>query len=111
LTGTFTVVPENHLDSWTLGVIPSGSNPVNPIDPSGGTSPVPGPPNEWFLQTNGMVACGYTVQLQAWELSIINSGDSAQGYGSSATQGFCLRAPKGSSEWDQCEVLDACDAE
>jgi hypothetical protein len=111
LTGTFTVVPENHLDSWILGVIPSGSNPVNPIDPSGGTSPVSGPPNEWSLQTNGMVPCGYTVQLQAWELSIINSGDSAQGYGSSATQGFCLRAPKGSSEWDQCEVLDACDAE
>jgi hypothetical protein len=64
---------------------------------------VKGDPNAPY----NMVPCGYTVELYAWDLAIINSQDSPRGNQNAARQGFCLRAAKGTSEWDVCEVLDA----
>jgi hypothetical protein len=120
LTGKFSVSDdEGHLNFWTLNVIGSGSNPINPIDPSTGTNAATD--QKWTLETvmkdpknpnsppTAMVPCGYTVLLQAWDLTIVDSQAETRGNYNRATQGFCLRAPpkKNISEWDKCEEVDA----
>jgi len=84
-SGTGTLGQIGHYD---LGTLPGGNAP----SPSGGisdTGPAPGHP--WSLSLAGMQPCGYVVDLDVWDNTIVNSAP-GNWNGSSASVGFCLIA-------------------
>jgi hypothetical protein len=72
------------------GVNPPG---VGVPTPDGGlVSTLTAPGEDWKLDTTAMTPCGYTINVQAVDRTIINS--QWVGHWNSASAGFCLEQPK-----------------
>lgn len=88
--GTYaTTDAEGHFNGFSLGVLPSG----NAINPASGFYPLPpvttnGAAGTWTLDTAGMEPCGYAVELNVSDRTIVNSAPS--GWPNSDSTGFCL---------------------
>ena len=93
--GVFTARDE-HLMGYSIGVKPPGLNdPGEAITtPSAGSvnTALPGG-DTWQLDTSGMVACGYVVEVVVRDRTIVHSA--SQGWFNSASVGLCLEAPAG----------------
>jgi hypothetical protein len=89
---------QGHFVAWDLnfGSFSMGSEPfAGPVSPSSGTAPtaaLPSSGTSWSLNTTGMTPCGYVVQLDVWDRSIVNSSPGNHNPASSSV-GFCLLAP------------------
>jgi hypothetical protein len=84
-SGTGTVGQIGHYD---LGTLPGGNAP-SPSSGISDTGPAPGQP--WSLSLAGMQPCGYVVELDVWDNTIVNSAP-GNWNGNSASVGFCLIA-------------------
>jgi hypothetical protein len=94
LAGTF-VATDLYLGSYSVSVAP-GVNPPGvgvPVPSSGiiNTAPAPGG-DPWTLDTTGMQACGYIIQVVAVDRAILNS--QSVGHHSPDSAGFCLEEPE-----------------
>lgn len=96
ISGTFSATDVD-IASWSITVKPPGINvpgealisldpPPLPLNPAVGSS------NEsaraWYLDTAGMVACGYIAEIVVSDRTIVNS--QSQGWSNSASVGFCI---------------------
>jgi len=82
-SGTGTTGQIGHYD---LGTLPGGNAP----SPSSGISDTgPAPGATWSLSLAGMKPCGYVVDLDVWDNTIVNSAP-GNWNGKSASVGFCL---------------------
>lgn len=96
LTGHF-VARDTYFGGFSLATLPNTaafpSNAPTTAQPS--TSPTPvSPGSAWSLNTAApkkMKPCGYVVQLQAWDRSIVGSKSGSHNYNHTEV-GFCLRA-------------------
>jgi hypothetical protein len=92
LNGTF-VATDANFGSFSLYTLPYPSA----ITPSGGYSPTPASGSAWSLNTAGLVPCGYVIQLEVADLSIVNSAWGSHNWAVSPpsvlSQGFCLLEP------------------
>lgn len=89
--GTYKV-SDDHFNSLSLNVEPSGSAHGATVDPSERSylpASYAGATGEWRLNTSGMDPCGYIVALNASDRTIVSGGG---GWSAHATVGFCLRA-------------------
>lgn len=85
LDGNF-VATDANFGAYSLFTLPFASL----IAPSGSTVPTAPPPGDtWKLDTTGMKSCGYVIDLDVWDRSIVNSVWGSHN-GSSASAGFCL---------------------
>ena len=90
-------VLNGHFVAWDLnfGSYSLGSEPfAGPVIPSSGftpTAPLPSAGNAWSLDTSGMIPCGYVVQLNVYDRSIVDSSPGLHNY-TPASVGFCLLA-------------------
>ena len=88
---------QGHFVAWDLnfGSYSMGSGPYSgPVTPSGGNSPTAALPSigsAWSLDTTNMTPCGYVVQLDVADRSIVNSSPGNHNHGSNSV-GFCLLA-------------------
>jgi hypothetical protein len=87
LAGTF-IATDANFGSFSLYTLPYASA----ITPASGTLPTPATGSTWNLDTKGMQPCGYVVELEVADLSIVNSAWGVHNW-SSASQGFCLLQP------------------
>ena len=89
---------QGHYVAWDLnfGSFSLGSEPFpGPVSPSGGstpTAPLPSSGSAWGLDTTNMTPCGYVVELDVWDRSIVNSSPGSHNPASNSV-GFCLLAP------------------
>lgn len=92
ISGKF-VVRDDYLSSFSLGVEPAVNPPwVGVPNPSSGlvnTAVAPG--DDWDLDTNNMISCGYIIRVAAVDRAICNS--QAGGHWASDSAGFCLTEP------------------
>ena len=95
ITGTFTATASD-FGTFSFTILPPGpANGVLPV-PASGTSIMlggaisdPGVVNESFsLNTTGMSPCGYSLTLNVWDRTNVNSGETSN-Y-NPASIGFCL---------------------
>ena len=85
LAGHF-VATDANFGSYGLGTEPF----AGPITPSGAYTPTAAAPGDaWSLDTSTMQPCGYVVQLNVYDRSIVNSAWGAHNYAPSSV-GFCL---------------------
>ncbi|HEY6292047.1 MAG TPA: hypothetical protein VI455_10890 [Terriglobia bacterium] len=96
IDGHFVAV-DTYFGVWTLQTLPSTISPppnepasFNPVISSTTETEVY-PGHQWKLDTTGMTPCGYVVQLQVWDRSIVGSYPGSHNY-NHAEVGFCLRA-------------------
>jgi hypothetical protein len=89
ITGHF-VAQDIHFGAFSLGTLPSSLSPNEPTTATPATSPTAPPPGDaWQLDTTGMSTCGYVIDLEVWDNSIVGSGPG--GHNVNAKQvGFCL---------------------
>lgn len=93
VSGTLEVA-DPHLHRWSLNVpnpdpndeVP-GSKPNDP-NPRSGSHPV-SPGSHWQLDTTGMKACGYNIELHARDDAILNSSPGSGNHAGTRV-GFCL---------------------
>jgi len=71
---------------YALGTLPNGNAPT-PASGIADTGPAPGQP--WTLSLAGMTPCGYVVQFDVWDNTILDSEPNAWN-GNSAAVGFCI---------------------
>jgi hypothetical protein len=71
---------------YALGTLPSGNLP-SPASGTSDTGPAPG--QAWALSLAGMAPCGYVVQLDVWDNTIVDSEPNVWN-GNSAAVGFCI---------------------
>jgi hypothetical protein len=86
-------VSDEHFSNLTLTVEPAGAAhgaTVNPSSRSYPTVSTNGETGEWSLNTKGMDACGYVVQLIASDRTIVSCSG---GHSDSLSVGFCLVKP------------------
>mgnify|MGYP001499278135 CR=1 FL=1 len=105
-TGTYTASSE-YFGSFSFVILPSGpANGVLPTPPSGssvwlgGAITDPGVSNQTYTLNTGanpgppptgpMAACGYSLTVQVWDRTNLDSG--ATNYYNQASAGFCLKA-------------------
>lgn len=90
-TGSYKVV-DSHFGSFSFVIRPVGpAHGVLPVPPSGAYPSIadPGVPfGTYTLNTTGMAPCGYSLTLQAWDRTNVNSG-SGNNY-NEVSVGFCL---------------------
>ena len=92
ISGTYSVTDE-HFGSLALVVEPSGHThgaAVNPSSRSYPTVPTTGESGNWTLDTAGMDPCGYTIQLQSNDRTIVSCDGPWRNDGNFV--GFCLVA-------------------
>ncbi len=88
LSGTFTA-RDIHFREFSLVVKPPiNTSPVGVPSPSSGMSQTSFVGDPWTLNTTGMTACGYIVEVDARDRSILNSA--TVGHYREASVGFCL---------------------
>jgi hypothetical protein len=86
-----------HFVAWDLnfGSYSLGTEPfTGPVSPSGGNTPtaaLPSTGSAWSLDTTGMTPCGYVVQLEVADRSILDSSPGLHNT-APASVGFCLLA-------------------
>ncbi len=91
------VATDLHFGAFSLQTLPSTMVPPpnEPATATPFTSPTAPPPGDtWKLKTttpNSMAPCGYVVQLQVWDNSIVGSGPGGHNW-NHAEVGFCLTA-------------------
>lgn len=85
IAGIFTAT-DDRFGSWSLSVAGHASANTPSALPLLATDQALNAP--WSLSTTGMVPCGYTVQVQAWDRTIMNSV--TRGRSNQANIGFCL---------------------
>jgi hypothetical protein len=88
------VAQDLNFGHFSLGTSPNNppTMPSNDPTPTTGTSETASPPGDgWNLSLKGMVPCGYVVNLNAWDLSIVGSSPYSHNY-NYASVGFCLVA-------------------
>jgi|KBSSwiStaDraftv2_1062776.scaffolds.fasta_scaffold00578_21 hypothetical protein len=91
--GTYSVFDE-HFGALALVVEPAGhagGATVNPASRSYPTVPNTGESGTWTLDTHGMDPCGYTIQLQTNDRTIVSCGGPWRN--DTSFVGFCLVAP------------------
>lgn len=99
ISGSFSAT-DLRIASWSIGVKPPGIN--DPGEALVSLTPPPlfttasGSSNEagtaWFLDTTGMMACGYIVEINAVDHTIVHS--QSQGWWAQpASAGFCIEEP------------------
>ena len=71
ISGTFKA-RDTYFRSYSLGVLPSDVGANNPT-PSSGTIQTAVSGNSWSLNTAGMQACGYVIQIISRDRAIVNS--------------------------------------
>jgi hypothetical protein len=93
-----------YFSRWSLSLSPSGSTPL-PVPFLATTSEAFS--NGWCLDTTHLTACGYTVYLDVFDLSIIDSDPAIPHY-SQATTVFCLKPSTNQqgAVWDTCEDMN-----
>jgi len=65
-------------------------SPNEPTTATPATSPTAPPPGDvWQLDTTGMSTCGYVVDLEVWDNSIVGSGPGGHNFNTKQV-GFCL---------------------
>ncbi len=84
MQGVF-VATDAHFGSFSLGTEPFSG----PITPGSGVVQTAASGNVWTLNTSSMQPCGYTIDLNVADLSIVNSSWGAHNWAHAAT-GFCL---------------------
>ncbi len=101
ITGTYTVRDE-FFNSLVVRMVPvsiGGATYQNPVVISNPGTVVPHPgvnptvqtvSGTWSLDTAGLPACGYTVELAAWDRALVSNG--CTGHYHRLAVGFCLRA-------------------
>jgi hypothetical protein len=85
IKGEYTAA-DDHFKNFTLTIQPAKYNP-NPVNPGSGTTG--GTDQPWELSTGGMTPCGYTINLNVYDRTIVNSG--YIGWHSYASDGFCIQ--------------------
>ena len=85
LLGGIFVARDVNFGFFTLGTLPFSG----PISPSSGSVQTPVAGSSWTLNTTGMKSCGYVVEVDVADRSIVNSAWGAHNR-SSASTGFCL---------------------
>jgi hypothetical protein len=92
ISGKF-IARDDYLSSFSLGVEPAVNPPwVGVPNPNSGlvnTAVAPG--DDWDLDTNNMVSCGYIIRVTAVDRAICNS--QSGGHWVSDSAGFCLTEP------------------
>jgi hypothetical protein len=89
IQGHFTAQDE-HFGYFTLATLPDSLSGVQNPTPSSGmlqTTAYPGDP--WLLDTTGMTPCGYVIQLDAWDNSIVGSEPGSHNW-NTVSVGFSL---------------------
>lgn len=94
ITGMF-VARDTNFGSFLLSTLPNtATTPSNsPIPTTSATQTAVSPGDSWSLNTKApilMKPCGYVVQVEAWDRSILNSA--SQGNYNRTSVGLCLRA-------------------
>jgi len=89
ITGHF-VAQDLHFGAFSLGTLPSSLSPNEPTTATPATSPTAPPPGDaWQLDTTGMQTCGYVIDLEVWDNSIVGSGPGGHNFNAKQV-GFCL---------------------
>jgi hypothetical protein len=86
------VAQDLHFGAFSLSTLPTSMSPNEPTTATPATSQTAAYPGDpWQLDTTGMAACGYVVDLQVSDNSILDSSPGNHNY-NSAQVGFCLVA-------------------
>ncbi len=95
LSGHF-VARDDYFRSYSLNIKPNVNPPgfgiLNPTSGNMQTAAAPG--NGWTLDTNGMVECGYIIEVVARDRAIVNSVGPGHNHYRVASVGFCLEEPE-----------------
>jgi len=84
------VAQDLHFGAFSLSTLPTSLSPNQPTTATSYTSQTAAAPGDaWQLDTTGMSACGYVVDLQAWDNTIVGSGPGGHNYNTKQL-GFCL---------------------
>ena len=97
INGNFTATASD-FGSFSFTILPPGpAMGVVPVPPSGtsielgGAIPDPGVSEAFTIDTTGMQVCGYSLTLNVWDRTNVNSGETSN-Y-NNASIGFCLQLP------------------
>lgn len=88
INGHFTA-QDLHFGYYSLTTLPALSGAKNPTPLSGTVQTAGYPGDSWTLDTTGMPACGYVIQLDAWDNSIVGSEPGSHNW-NTASVGFSL---------------------
>jgi len=84
------VAQDLHFGVFGLATLPTSLSPNEPTTATPSTSQTAPPPGDiWQLDTTGMSTCGYVVEVDVWDNSIVGSGPGGHNF-NSAQVGFCL---------------------
>jgi hypothetical protein len=89
ITGHF-VAQDAHFGVFGLSTLPTSLSPNEPTTTTPSTSETAASPGDvWQLNTSNMTTCGYVVDLEVWDNSIVGSGPGGHN-GNTMQVGFCL---------------------
>jgi hypothetical protein len=89
LNGTLWATSE-YFYQYDIGIVGPFPHSISVSAGNPGPSEVPATsPIEWSLDTSGATPCGYTIELNVWDLTIYGSQPAGR-YFRSFFQGFCL---------------------
>lgn len=88
INGHFTA-QDLHFGYYSLTTLPALPGVQNPSPPSGTMQTAAYPGDPWKLDTTGMQACGYVIQLDAWDNSIVGSEPGSHNW-NTVSVGFSL---------------------
>ena len=89
ITGHF-FAQDLHFGVFGLSTLPTSLSPNEPTTTTPSTSQTgPWPGDVWQLNTTGMTTCGYVVELDVWDNSIVGSGPGGHNFNTKQV-GFCL---------------------
>lgn len=84
------VAQDLHFGVFGLSTLPSSLSPNEPTTATPSTSQTAPPPGDtWQLDTTGMGTCGYVIDLEVWDNSIVGSGPGGHNFNTKQV-GFCL---------------------
>ncbi len=80
-----------HFGRYRLRTLPTSASPNAPVPSSGIVQTSPSPGDVWTLNTLGMKPCGYVIELDVWDRTIVGSlpGSGHHNY-DRRDLGFCL---------------------
>ena len=84
------VAQDLHFGIFGMATLPASMSPNEPTTATPSTSQTAPPPGDiWQLDTTGMSTCGYVVEVDVWDNTIVGSGPGGHNF-NSAQVGFCL---------------------
>ena len=91
ITGRF-VAQDLNFGHWRLNALPDSLGPPDPFSATPVSSPTAAPPGDtWTLATAGLQPCGYVLEVEVWDRTIVGSNPWGHNHNRDDT-GFCLRA-------------------